>query len=387
MAGLARCVDGVVGADVELMCDSELRESFISLRREIDRQEAFAAELLASLHHRKVPVGDGASSTPVWVQAHTGQRHADARAALETALAVESLPLTSKAWRQGEVTSSAARSIARGRRAGYEDVYGEIEDTLVEFAAARDYRSLDAMVRHYQVRADALDDKDPAELNGLHLSQVGNRWALSADLDDLSGKFVDAAIHAALDKPIPEDTRMPERRRADALTDVCRFFLDHADLPVEGGEAPHVGIVVGYERITNGAPGLPGETALDLPSIAELLCEASLSRIVVGPDSIPLDVGRAMRNPSKALRKAVMVRDGGCRFPGCDRRPNWCHTHHCKPWECGGDTKLCNLVCLCSFHHHLIHRPGWIATFDGVTFTVTAPDGRCIGSTQARVHR
>ena len=48
------------------------------------------------------------------------------------------------------------------------------------------------------------------------------------------------------------------------------------------------------------------------------------------------------------------------------------------------NSKLCNLVCLCSFHHHLIHRPGWTTTFDGHTFTVTAPDGRHIGSTHTR---
>jgi hypothetical protein len=40
-----------------------------------------------------------------------------------------------------------------------------------------------------------------------------------------------------------------------------------------------------------------------------------------------------------------------------------------------------NLVFLCSYHHHVLHKPGWHATFDGTTFTVTNPDGRHIGST------
>ncbi len=55
----------------------------------------------------------------------------------------------------------------------------------------------------------------------------------------------------------------------------------------------------------------------------------------------------------------------------------------------GGKTILVNLAFLCDYHHHILHKPGWHATFDGTTFTVTKPDGRRIGSTErvARVER
>jgi hypothetical protein len=46
-----------------------------------------------------------------------------------------------------------------------------------------------------------------------------------------------------------------------------------------------------------------------------------------------------------------------------------------------GKTVIANLVFLCDYHHHVLHKPGRTATFDGTTFTVTNPDGRCIGST------
>ena len=46
-----------------------------------------------------------------------------------------------------------------------------------------------------------------------------------------------------------------------------------------------------------------------------------------------------------------------------------------------GATVMANLVFLCDFHHHVLHKPGWTATFDGTTFTVTNPHGRFIGST------
>jgi hypothetical protein len=370
-----RTIDELAGLDVGSLCDSELRELFIAQRHEIDRREAFAARLLAVLHGRRLPSGDGASSTPAWVQSQTGQRYADAKVSLEAGLACESLPLTAKAWAQGEISTSAARTICRGQREGHEAVFASMEETLVDYGAGHDFRGLDAMIRHYQTRADALDDVEPADRNHVHLAHSGNRWVLDGDLDELAGATVDAAIRAATDRPGADDDRSAAKRRADALTRICRFFLDHADLPVEGGEVPHVSVVVNWESIRGGLPSTEADVALTPSDVRRLLCEADVSRIVVGPDRVPLDVGRATRNPSKALRRAVVVRDRGCRFPGCDRRPGWCETHHVVPWLRGGETKLDNLVLLCDFHHHTIHKPGWNATFDGHTFTVVKPDG------------
>jgi hypothetical protein len=368
---LAQAVDELVGIDVSTMCDSEIRETLIAARREIDRQEAFVATLMVAVHRRGIPAGDGASSTPAWVQWQTGQRFSDARASLDAGRACESLPITAKAWVQGEISASAARTICRGVRDGHEDVYAAIEDDLVDCAAERDLRGLDVWIRHYQTRCDALDGTEPAEKNGLYLSRVGNRTALGADLDALAGATVAEAIDAATDRPTEGDDRSPARRRADALTRVCRFFLDHADLPVEGGERPHLAFVVKCDTRT-GQPETAGDTALSPAQINRLLCDAKVSRIVLGPDGTPVDVGSATYRPSRAVRRAVIFRDGHCRYPGCDRRPSWCEVHHVIAFP-DGPTVLVNLLLLCDFHHDVLHKPGWRATFDGTTFTVINP--------------
>jgi hypothetical protein len=49
----------------------------------------------------------------------------------------------------------------------------------------------------------------------------------------------------------------------------------------------------------------------------------------------------AFRRRSRALR----ARDGGCRFPGCDRT-RFCDGHHIEHWASGGETKLKNFVAL-----------------------------------------
>lgn len=72
-----------------------------------------------------------------------------------------------------------------------------------------------------------------------------------------------------------------------------------------------------------------------------------------------------------------MLRDLGCRYPGCGRKPEWCEGHHLHHWEDGGPTSLDNLVLLCSRHHHRCHLKGWhIKLLPTGVVEVTAPDGR-----------
>jgi Domain of unknown function (DUF222) len=189
----------------------------------------------------------------------------------------------------------------------------------------------------------------------------------------------------AMGKPSEDDSRSPAKRRADALVEICRHYLDHGDLPIEGGEAPHVTVGVPWEAVrdnlaTSKLPNLFGPS-LSPAQLAEMLCDCKLGRVVFGPDSQPLDVGREHRTAPRYLRRAIAARDKGCRYPGCGRRPRWCKAHHVDPWDPDGETKVSNLVLLCQFHHGVIHRRGWTDSFDGITYTVTKPDGEHAGST------
>src|SRR5947207_1071753 len=78
--------------------------------------------------------------------------------------------------------------------------------------------------------------------------------------------------------------------------------------------------------------------------------------------------------------RALAVRDGGCRFPGCARPVSWCEAHHVVPWEDGGPTDRANLVLLCWRHHHdFAHHPRWqLKLLPDATVEVTTPDGRML---------
>jgi hypothetical protein len=91
-----------------------------------------------------------------------------------------------------------------------------------------------------------------------------------------------------------------------------------------------------------------------------MACDANIIPIVLGSTGQVLDVGRSQRLFTGPLRRALTVRDGGCAFPGCDRRPKWCEGHHITHWTNGGPTNLHNSVLLCTHHHQLIHHSKWL---------------------------
>jgi hypothetical protein len=109
-----------------------------------------------------------------------------------------------------------------------------------------------------------------------------------------------------------------------------------------------------------------------------IACDADVWRVVLDPaTSRPVDVGRAHRVVPHWIRKALWVRDGSCRFPGCYAPVAWCDAHHLLAWAAGGATDLDNLILLCRFHHGLVHEGGWHLKYAVTTNTVeaTRPDG------------
>jgi hypothetical protein len=94
-----------------------------------------------------------------------------------------------------------------------------------------------------------------------------------------------------------------------------------------------------------------------------ICCDASLVRVTRDTSGSLLDVGRRTRTIPPALRRALELRDGGCRFPGCGLR--FTDGHHVRHWIDGGETSLANCMLLCSHHHRLLHEGGWRVEFWG----------------------
>jgi hypothetical protein len=98
--------------------------------------------------------------------------------------------------------------------------------------------------------------------------------------------------------------------------------------------------------------------------------------VAVAGDGAGLNIGRRARSIPPAIRRALTLRDRGCRFPGCTHT-RFLHGHHIQHWLHGGDTSVTNLALLCTFHHHLVHEGGWtVARSESGELAFTAPDGR-----------
>jgi hypothetical protein len=95
---------------------------------------------------------------------------------------------------------------------------------------------------------------------------------------------------------------------------------------------------------------------ISIPSVERLECAGRTRLVVTGKDGEPLHLGRKKRRFSRAQRRALAARDGGCAFPGCRAPVAWTEAHHIAWWKRDhGRSDIENGILLCSFHHHLIH--------------------------------
>jgi hypothetical protein len=125
---------------------------------------------------------------------------------------------------------------------------------------------------------------------------------------------------------------------------------------------------------------------IGVETVRRLACDAGIIPMLLGSASEPLDVGRLSRTAPPALRRALVYRDGGCRFPHCGRPPEWTDAHHIVHWLLGGDTSLTNCCLLCRAHHVKVHEQGWRLNLDPTTGTITVhyPNGQLFDTSHPR---
>jgi hypothetical protein len=121
-----------------------------------------------------------------------------------------------------------------------------------------------------------------------------------------------------------------------------------------------------------------GRSDLPIETVRRLACDCSTVTVTEDERGTPLDIGRKQRSVSTPLKRALLARDRGCRFPGCGRA-RFVDAHHIRHWADGGDTALANLVLLCTHHHRLLHEGGFAIRrdSDGEIY-FRRPDGRVI---------
>lgn len=161
----------------------------------------------------------------------------------------------------------------------------------------------------------------------------------------------------------------PTRHRLGAAFCELLEHLPAEVLPSHGGLSTSVLVTIDLDSLVSstGSGDLGSGQRLPAGEIRRLACLGSIIPAILGGPSQVLDLGRTARLFSPAQRKALAVRDKGCRAEGCLIPAAWCEAHHLDPWSLGGRTDLSNGLLLCSLHHHRIHDERYL--------TVSSPSG------------
>ncbi|MEC5149422.1 hypothetical protein RCH22_001063 [Cryobacterium psychrotolerans] len=127
-------------------------------------------------------------------------------------------------------------------------------------------------------------------------------------------------------------------------------------------------------------PGVIEGTAVTVSTetLERNLCDSGILDVTFDDHGTGIDIGREQRTFSPAQRAALVLRGGGCRWPGCDQPPSWTETHHIQHWEEGsGDTNLDEGILLCRADHLRLHNEHWRITRDHTgQYWLTPPPGR-----------
>ncbi len=356
---------------------------------EIDRIAEEIAVLAANLHagvHRllqRIRLFDrkkgwfqqGALSCAHWMSWRIGIDLATAREQVRVANALGDLPLVDEALRTCDISYSKARAITRVATA-------ENQSKLLDFARHSTASQMETICRKFRT---VLPPPVPANLRKRldHLRFVRRRVLdesyvqiearLPADEAALLLAAIDKAKVALGRERPPSDGDCAIARaaasRADGLVAIAESFMAGGTLAARTVTC-EVMVHVDAEALAANGPGvLEDGTPVSAETLRRVVCDGALVKVIDGADGKPLDVGRKTRAIPSAIRRALRLRDGGCRYPGCTRTA-MLQAHHVRHWADGGETCLSNLCHLCRYHHWIVHEGGFSVA--------SAPGGRFV---------
>jgi Domain of unknown function (DUF222) len=365
--------------DISAVPSTSIGELTLRLSRALEQLNAVRSELLSRADANHEGAAVGFVTTAAWLSIRTGCTPASAHRAIHQARTLRALPHTQSAWRAGAITQGHVTQLCT--TAERVDDFADHEEQFVGFARTMTPRSLHHALAHFEALVcPANEDKKFAHQRSQRRLNVSTMFdgtvKLDGTFDPINGAIIMNAINALAEAMRPNSDAPIWQLRADALAELCAAWVAG---DVHGGtERPQLLITCTLDQLAHGigAELSPAGHVINPASLRRHACDAAIIRVVTNGASDPIDVGRSTRTIPPALRRALIVRDGGCVFPGCDRPHGWCEAHHIIHWLNGGDTNLANTALLCSRHHHQLHQHQWelTRTLDD-TWAVTDANG------------
>ena len=381
VAALEMALVGCAAADLTVLSGADVAALVVDLRRVATRLEAEIARVVHVAEQAEVWRSTGATSMEAWLADQTRVSIRSARDQVRLAATLAAAPVVAEKMAEGQLSIDNVRLL--GAVVGQDGFAGDAE-LLVETATGSPgdtRRSLE----QWLAKVDTTGETEREER--LRLKRHLRFTANGEGMFDVNGLLMPddvAHVRAALDHiagaAYADETGRPHHTRiADAFVELCQAYSSGT---VTGGrERPKVLITVPFETVVERGAARGVIIGLDATmsgdTVRRLCCDAELNRVVTRGASTILDYGTTTRFASDAQYYALVARDGGCRWPGCDRPPGWCQAHHIdEVLRDDGPTSLVNMVLLCSTHHTLIHQQHWQLHGDADDLRIRQPSGR-----------
>jgi hypothetical protein len=418
--GAAALADAVDDCEV-----AATAEAIVEARRLLDRLDA----LIASAEVEFVRCGghevEGHATYGSFLRARCGVSTSESRRIAGRAKKLGRWPEVLDAWRSGEITGAKVevmsavvpdRHVERFSIATTEALvwlpWVTVDDTrrkVNEWVSAADDAVQSEAV---EAGAEPVDDVPQRTMSASRI--IDDRLEVTGSFDKDASAAIEDALRAATRPDRDGEKRSPLQRRADALVEICRFYVAHHQQPPNSGR-PDRGVIVAdvaalFRAILRGdgvhtaaqlqtyldaqpelgalerglfcdafdgaggaARTLDGHTVTDT-LLRHVTRDGILERLLRAGHRI-IDHGRSIRVFTESQKRAMAARDAGSRISG--ESPWGCHAHHSPPFDDGGTTDINNGYLKTRREHLDHHRRGFTDHInpDG-TITLISPDGR-----------
>ncbi len=399
-------------------------DAIAEARELIDRLQARVTQAEAQFVQQGLAERDGYPNAAAYFRHRAKVTVAESRRLAARARRVAAWPQLGDAWRSGAVTGAQVDlACTRVPDRHVERFAATIDDTLGIIRPLTAHHTGIVLTRWASHADDAAQREaadagiEPAALvpaRELSASRTSDdELVMNGHLDKDSGAIVERSLIAATRDDLEGETRTPTQRRADALVEIARHYLDTianpgtdrrrerltlnadlivvyrawlralgvktaADLHAFFAARPNLGEVDRglFMEAFDGNGGVA--TTLDGHAVTDALVAATASggvlELLLTANNRILNFGRSRRTFTDAQRRALLTLWGGCAC--CGAPPEQCEIHHIRPWDDGGLTDIANGVPKCKRCHLEHHRLRWRdRTEPDGTYVIALPDG------------
>ncbi|MCU1403425.1 MAG: endonuclease, partial [Microbacteriaceae bacterium] len=238
-----------------------------------------------------------------------------------------------------------------------------------QLRSLRRWRKPDGMTRYTW----ELDPEGAALVDGIYDQLVSPRRGGPRMLDEAEQKRAEA---------VERDPRTTDQLASDGFLDLLTIAVGTDPRQLIGIRNPAVRVLVSAEDLA-GRSGLRRHPhgrieghpdPISIETVQRIACTNGIVPIHFDAHGQAVDVGREQRLFTRRQRIGLAARDGGCRWPECQRPPAWAEAHHVNHWQRDqGETTLDNGILLCRHHHLLLHDNHWEIAKRGAEYWLIPP--------------